>query len=343
MTPINPLGYGVAGLNILKALQEMSNVSLHMIGQPQVTNQADADSVRKGLETAQTFDPNAPCIKIWHQNQMAERIGSGKFIGFPIFELDTFSELEKHHLSCCHRLMVCSEWAKNVCVDQTRFGKDKVDVVPLGVDMDVFRPATPRNDEKTIFFNCGKWEVRKGHDILIEAFKKVLEHGENAELWMMCSNPFNSPEEDARWHQLYNHPRVKIIPRAETHKEVYNIMAQTDCGVFPSRGEGWNLELLEMMACGKHVIATEYSAHTEFCTKENSGLVTIKSVEPAFDGKWFFRQGNWAKIDSHEVWDLSMKMMRFILDKKGTVNESGIETAKRFSWKNTAEKILNAI
>ena len=87
--------------------------------------------------------------------------------------------------------------------------------------------------------------------------------------------------------------------RAET-QQVYNIMSQVDCGVFPSRGEGWNLELLEMMSAGKHVVATDYSAHTEFCTKENSGLVSISDVEPAFDGKWFFGQGNWAKISAHE-------------------------------------------
>ncbi len=80
MTPINQLGYGVAGLNILKALQAERSVALHMIGQPQVTNQADADAVTKGLESAKTFDPKAPCIKIWHQNQMAERIGSGNLL-----------------------------------------------------------------------------------------------------------------------------------------------------------------------------------------------------------------------------------------------------------------------
>ncbi|MQF98079.1 MAG: glycosyltransferase family 4 protein [SAR202 cluster bacterium] len=341
MAPINQLGYGVAGLNILKALQKRANVSLFPIGQPQVTSQADADAVRSAVETSKRFDAYAPCIKIWHQNQMAERIGSGKFIGFPIFELDTFSDLEKHHLNSCDRLMVCSEWAKNVCLDQTYV--PHVDVVPLGVDAELFSPAPVREDDKTIFFNCGKWEVRKGHDILINAFKKVVEHGEDAELWMMCSNPFNSPEEENKWLNLYSHPNVKIIPRAETQAEVYNIMSQVDCGVFPSRGEGWNLELLEMMSCGKHVIATDYSAHTEFCTKENAGLVTIKDTELAFDNKWFFGQGKWAKIGSHEEWDLSMKMMRFILDKKGTINQAGIETAKRFCWDNSASKIMDLL
>ena len=341
--PINQLGYGVASLNILKALQDKAEVSLFPIGQPQFTNQTDADAVRKGMETAQTFDPQAPCIKIWHQNQMAERIGSGKFIGFPIFELDTFNDLEKHHLNSCEHLFVCSKWAKNVCLYQTRLWPYRIHVVPLGVDAELFPPAPVRQDDKTIFFNCGKWEIRKGHDILIKAFEKVLQHGEDAELWMMCSNPFNSEEENSRWHQLYSHPKVRIIPRADTQAEVYNIMSQVDCGVFPSRGEGWNLELLEMMSAGKHVVTTNYSAHTEFCTEENSGLVTISDVEPAFDGKWFFGQGNWAKITQHTEFDLYMKMMKFILDKKGTLNEAGIKTAKKFSWENTVNQILEVL
>ena len=351
--PINQLGYGVAGINILKALYaEGVEVSFFPIGQPQVTNEEDAYAVRRGMRLAQTFDSQAPCIKIWHQNQMAERIGSGKFIGFPIFELDTFSDLEKHHLLACDELMVCSQWARRV-VTGNNFGYYKADgrpklppkthVVPLGVDVELFPPAPVRTENPTIFFNCGKWEIRKGHDLLIKAFEKVLGHGENAELWMMCTNPFNSPEEAGRWHQLYNHPKVKLIPRAETQAEVYNIMSQVDCGVFPSRGEGWNLELLEMMAAGKHVVATDYSAHTEFCTKENAGLVSISDVEPAFDGKWFFGQGNWAKIGAHEEMDLYMKMMKYILDKKGTVNQAGVETAKRFSWQNTAREIIKCL
>ena len=351
--PINQLGYGVAGINILKALYaEGVEVSFFPIGQPQVTNEEDAYTVRRGMRLAQTFDPQAPCIKIWHQNQMAERIGSGRFIGFPIFELDTFSDLEKHHLNSCDELMVCSKWAKQVCLDQLYMSPNghtyldadaKVHVVPLGVDAELFPPAPVRQDDKTIFFNCGKWEIRKGHDILIEAFKKLTEEHDNVELWMMCSNPFNSEEENARWNQLYNHPKVKLIPRTETQREVYNIISQVDCGVFPSRGEGWNLELLEMMAAGKHVVATEYSAHNEFCTEENSYLLPISDIEPAVDNKWFFGQGNWGKIDDAEVEMLTKLMQRFIKLSKGKVNLAGIETAKKFSWQNTAREMVKCL
>ena len=340
--PINQLGYGVAGINILKALQAQNvEVSFFPIGQPQVTNQADADAVRRGLETAKTFDPQAPCVKIWHQNQMAERIGSGKFIGFPIFELDTFNDLEKHHLNSCDEWMVCSNWAKDIIQSSVSF--KPTHVIPLGVDAELFPPAPARQDDKTIFFNCGKWEIRKGHDILIEAFKRVAEEYDSVELWMMCSNPFNSQEENNRWHQLYNHPKVKLIPRAETQREVYNIMSQVDCGVFPSRGEGWNLELLEMMAVGKHVITTNYSAHTEFCSQENATLIPIKDVEQAFDGKWFFGQGNWAKIDEEEVNLLTQEMNLFAETYKGQQNTYGIETARKFSWQNTAKEMVKCL
>ena len=335
MTPINQLGYGIAGINILKALQGQADVALHMIGQPQVTNQIDADAVTKGLEAAKTFDRDAPCIKIWHQHSMSERIGSGTFIGFPIFELDTFSDLEKHHLKSCDRLFVCSEWAKKVCYDI-----NLADVVPLGVDASIFNPAPPRNDQKTIFFNCGKWEVRKGHDILAAAFKEHLKKFPNSELWMMCSNPFNSPKEDKQWQDLYAHPNIKIIPRVETQQEVYNIMRQTDCGVFPSHGEGWNLELLEMMACGKQVIATNYSAHTEFCNEQNCFLIPVDDVEPAFDNKWFFGQGNWGKIDTAQITE---KMDMVASSARNTVNQAGIETAKQYSWENTARKIIEYV
>jgi len=340
--PINQLGYGVAGINILKALQAQNvEVSFFPIGQPQVTNQADADAVRKGMQTAQMFDPQAPCVKIWHQNQMAERIGSGKFIGFPVFELDTFSDLEKHHLNSCDEWMVCSNWAKDIIQSSVSF--KPTHVIPLGVDAELFPPAPVRQDDKTIFFNCGKWEIRKGHDVLIQAFRKVAEEYDNVELWMMCSNPFNSQEENNRWHQLYNHPKVKLIPRAETQAEVYNIMSQVDCGVFPSRGEGWNLELLEMMAAGKHVITTSYSAHTEFCSQENATLIPIKDVESAFDGKWFFGQGNWAKIDDEEVNLLTQEMNLFAETYKGQQNTHGIETAKKFSWQNTAREMIKCL
>jgi len=345
--PINQLGYGVACLNIVKALWDLDvEVSLFPIGQPQVTNKEDEAIVSRSIHVAERFDVNAPSLRIWHQNALAEHVGTGKHIGFPIFELDKFKPIEKHHIASCDKIFICSEWAKDVVVDQVPKNawdyrmEDNVYVVPLGVDATLFPPTAPTKKDKVIFFNCGKWEVRKGHDFLMRAFQMAYAHNHNMELWMMCTNPFNTEREEKTWRQAYNHPAVKIIPRAETQKEVYNIMAQTDCGVFPSRGEGWNLELLEMMSVGRHVIATDYSAHTEFCTKENCRLVDVYGTEAAYDNKWFFGQGNWAKIDESTIFDLSLAMQSFSESYRYEINEPGVKTAQRFSWENTARKIV---
>jgi len=351
--PINQLGYGVACLNIVKALwDEGVDVSLFPIGQPQVTNKEDELAVKRSLDVATTYSPDAPSLRIWHQNSLAEHVGRGKHIGFPIFELDEFKPIEKHHIASCDKIFVCSEWAKGVVHDQVEVWYDReppprkprlqdVDVVPLGVDANLFPPTAPTKKDKIVFFNCGKWEVRKGHDFLIRAFQIAHAHDPRLELWMMCTNPFNTEKEESQWRQRYNHPAVKIIPRAETQQEVYNIMAQTDCGVFPSRGEGWNLELLEMMSVGRSVIATDYSAHTEFCTKENCRLIDVHETEKAYDNKWFFGQGSWAKIDESIIFELSLAMQSFAENYKWKINEEGVKTAEKFSWQNTAQRIIS--
>ena len=346
ISPINQLGYGVAGLNILKSLSNLADVSLWTIGNPDAPPE-DHPVLRQSLQNALRPSFTAPCIRIWHQHDMGQFVGRGEKIGFPIFELDTFTDVERHHLSSLDRIFVCSEWAKDVCLNNNL--KNKIDVIPLGVDQNIFKPKES-SEEATIFFNCGKWEVRKGHDVLVSAFNKAFSEEDDVELWMMCSNPFYSPEENKEWENLYKNSklgqRIKIIPRQESQQEVYNVMGQAHCGIFPSRAEGWNLELLEMMACGKTVIATNYSAHTEFCTPKNCLLVDLENSETAYDGKWFKGQGSWGKIDQKSV-DVFADHMSSVhhLRKTGKLspNEEGVETARNFSWNNTAKEIINAI
>jgi glycosyltransferase involved in cell wall biosynthesis len=342
--PINQLGYGITALNITKSLHKNNKVSLFIIGQPQVTNQEDADIISECIKNSKFFDYNAPCIRIWHQNDMAQFVGRGSHIGFPIFELDTLDALERHHLSYLDKIFVCSQWAKDVLLNNNI--DKEIHVVPLGVDQNIFKPCEPNNNQKTVFFNCGKWEIRKGHDVLPAIFNKAFEVNDNVELWMMNSNPFLSDEETKEWQRKYINTKlgskIRFIPKKNTQQEVYNTISQIDCGVFPSRAEGWNLEVLEVMACGKHVIATNYSAHTEFCNNANSLLINITSLEKAFDNKWFFNQGNWANMGDDQI-EQCVHHMRNIHDQKKNgslgVNTAGIDTSNKFTWNNSVEKI----
>lgn len=351
ISPINQLGYGITGLNIVKNLSKLTNVSLWCVGNPQVTNQLDADIISNCLRNAVFFDINKPCIRIWHQHDMAQFVGKSKRIGFPIFELDEFNNQEKHHLNSLDELFVCSHWAKQVALDNLNLIDSQIHVVPLGVDGTIFKTSESNINNKTIFFNCGKWEIRKGHDVIPEIFSKAFNENDNVELWMMNSNPFLKPDDINAWKNLYLNSKlgskVRFIDRVDTHEEVYNIMSKVDCGLFPARAEGWNLELLEMLACGKHVITTNYSAHTEFCNKDNALLIDIDEKEMAYDGQWFHGKcGKWAKIGLNQI-EQAIHYCRMVHNEKQsnnlTVNKNGIEISNQFSWENSAKKILNYV
>lgn len=343
-TPINNLGYGVAGYNILKEIYKRdSSVSLYPIGNPE---QQD-DFIKSAMINTANLRLNRPFVKIWHQHDLAQRIGSGKYFGFPIFELNEFDKREQLSMLHCDEIITCSKWAADLVSSQI---DKKASVVPLGVDSNTFSPTRVNNSTKTIFFNCGKWEKRKGHDVIIECFNKAFNASDDVELWMMCTNPFIGDNNKA-WQKLYKESglgdKIRLIPRQEHHLDVARLMNMTDCGLFPARAEGWNLELLEMMACGKHVIATNYSAHTEFCTPVNSRLINVDKLETAFDGVFFDgSKGFWAELAKDQE-DAIIHHMRDIhsLKQSGDLvpNASGIETAARFSWENSVNKLVEIV
>ena len=90
MTPINPLGYGVAGTNILRSLNKSLEVCLFPIGQPEVTTERDGALVSEAIYNKGSSDPDSPCVKIWHEFAMHERVGRGKLFAFPFFEITKF-------------------------------------------------------------------------------------------------------------------------------------------------------------------------------------------------------------------------------------------------------------
>lgn len=346
--PINSLGYGVAGYNIAKQLAKKKGseyFTLFPIGQPEP--ELYEELIQYDWRKEEYLSLSDTCLKIWHQNELHETVGRGNRIGFPIFELNKFTNEEKLSIGSCDGILVCSNWAKDIIKSQTTV--QYVQVVPLGVDRSIFNENNNVKRPATIFFNCGKWEVRKGHDIIKECFEKAFSQNDNVELWMMCENPFLG-EKNKDWINYYKSSslanKIRFIPRQKSHRDVYNIMRQVDVGVFPVRAEGWNLELLELLSCGKHVITTDYSGHTEFTNRNNSREIEIDKLEPARDGIWFHGQGEWAALENKQKDQLITHMRELHQQKKDSeldVNLAGIETAIKFSWENTAEEILNGL
>jgi len=350
IAPINFLGYGVVGLNIAKALAKSNKVSLWPIGNAEA--HPDNHGLIKELMTnALHFNRYGASLRIFHQNDMAMHVGSGKHTGFPIFELDTLTSIERHQLNTLDHIFVASKWAKQVLLDN-QIGQDNgphITVAPLGVDTSIFYPNPVLENDTTRFINIGKWEIRKGHDFTIDSFNKAFSSSDNVELWMMCDNPFLE-DGGKQWINMCRtsklSSKIKIIPRQATHENVYYIMSKADVGLFPARAEGWNLELLEMMAIGKQVICTNYSAHTEFADESNSHQIHITDKESAFDDIWFHNNGYWAHLgdDQQSQYVEHLRNLHKLKQEKNLrVNHAGIETGKKFTWENSAKKLIKIL
>lgn len=345
--PINQTGYGVASINILSSLNKLGQkITYFPIGKPAVSSQEDYDLISKSL-SIENMNPQAPCLKIWHQFDLAHRIGNGKYSAFPFFELDTFNEIEKKHMTIPDQLIVASNWAKEAIRENGI--STETHVVPLGVNRDIFNPekiTKKRTDDKYVFLTIGKWEIRKGHDILPTIFKQAFPNEQDVELWILAStttNSYSSEQEVLQWKRMYESDnRIKVLDGVNTHYDIAQLIADSNCGLYVSHAEGWNLELLETMSMNKPAIATNYSAHTEFCTPDNCFLIDVTDKEKAFDGKAFIGQGRWAKIDQKQI-DQTIGHMRHAYSDNLTENPNGVETAKNFSWENSAKKLLGCI
>lgn len=345
ISPINSLGYGCVGYNILKTLHKRGHVvSYFPIGKPEWEGDPEAPGlIQNAFKNSELFDSGAPNVRLWHQNEMHMFVGKGKRIGFPIFELDKFNERERHHLSSVDELFVPSKWAKEV-VEKNGINVP-TRVIPFGVDTNVFfrdedeRAASYFTNDKTIFMNVGKWEKRKGHEELCEAFSRAFTPDEPVELWMMNDNPFIGRKND-EWKRKYIESpmgsNIIFVPRLLSQAEMRKKFNQVDCGVFPSHAEGWGLPILEMMACGAHIIATDYSGHTEYLSSAEATLIKPNGMEDAKDGLWFFGQGQWCTYDVEDLADA----MRHVHEAKqsgklSSINEPGQNLARQYSWDNT--------
>lgn len=345
MCPITPhTGYGVTSFNILKALIKNYNIDLFPIGSPQVQSQKDKDLIIECIKRGHTlYSQKNPCLKIWHQYDLASRIGSSKYGALVFFEVDKMNELEINSMNNTDCVFVASKWAKKVLEDNNI--TTKIVVSPLAVDTDIFKVSEqmPKKNSTYRFINIGKWEIRKGHDILIEAFNAAFTEKDDVELWMMNHNPFLNDSQNLIWQNLYSSSKlkdkIKFIPRVNTHKEVSQIIEQTDCGIFPARAEGWNNEILEVMAMDKPVITTNYSAHTEYCTKDNSYLIDIDNLVTAKDDHFFVNGfGRWAELGNKQIEQI-VEHMRYVYTNNIRDNKNGLSTVKQYTWDRTASII----
>lgn len=330
--PINSLSYGLVGQNIL---DNLTNYKLKPIGQfdPNEYNRF----IPYLINYNEILDLKQPSLKIFHENSLFDHIGKGTRIGFPIFERNSLTQEHIWNIQHQDIVLVCSKWAKEIIEPYNK----NVIVCPLGVSSNFIPGYIPNNEDKVIFYTQGKREVRKGHNYLHTVFNKAFSEYNDVELWMFTHNYFDTPEQTREFQSSYKKllgNKVKFFPRLPL-SEMIKWIHKTDCGIFLSRAEGFNMPLSESLAMGKEVIATYYSGHTEYL---KDGIKPIK-FSPAIDEKWFSGEFTWMEIEANEEEIIESLRNKYEICKNNRkINTDNINLMKNFTWKNTAE-IINGL
>ncbi len=149
----------------------------------------------------------------------------------------------------------------------------KVRVLRNGVDLEMFRPGDRLTIRKKLnlkgptLLSVGHLIERKGHDFVIGALTKLP----NTTLMIAGGGP----ERDALEQQasaLGVHDRVRFLGQIN-HDTLRDVYGAADALVLASSREGWANVLLEAMACGTPVVATNVWGTPEIVTEHAAGVL----------------------------------------------------------------------
>jgi tetratricopeptide (TPR) repeat protein len=233
-----------------------------------------------------------------------------------------------------------------------------------GVDPELFYPIE-ESGESGLFkiFSGGKFELRKGQDLVLKAVKILQQKYADIVLinswyniWpatmraMRYSDHINFELSGPNWHEQMRHicainningDKILTLPLTPNNK-MRELYKKTDIALFPNRCEGGtNLVLMEYMACGKPVIASFNSGHKDIITDDNSYPLRKMKEFKLFDNEKRLI-ADWEEPDIDEI----VSLIEFAYNNRDAIKAKGKsagEHMKKFTWEASANTLLNNI
>lgn len=230
--------------------------------------------------------------------------------------LDTicFSWLSKIIWSRAKNVVANSEGLKELALETRK--NQNIEVIYNGVDTELFYP----NDDTKEFFtviSTSRLIERKGINLLVEAFIEFAKKRDKVKLVLAGDGNLRGDLEEI---VLDNDMTKKVIfLGALSRKEMPELYRKSDVFVLPSLNEGMSNSLLEAMASGLAIIATDTGGTKELVSEKNG--VIIKKGE---------RESILKALEN-------LYAKRDVLEKK---KGSSRERAIQMSWEQMAEMYL---
>ena len=247
-----------------------------------------------------------------------------------------------------------TEWQRQCTIDQG-YPADRVKVVHEGVNGNVFCPGTDELERRALldkydiphdaftFMIFGRWDYRKSTKEMIQAWINTEGKEDNSYLILSADNPFSADgletTEERLKHYKLEHEKIKVLhfpPRDEYIKW----MKYGSCLLSCSRSEGWNLPLMEALACGTPAICSDWGGHLEFA----DGIAYKVQVPKELPPKQVYMLGDnhdlgvWGEPDFYNL----EYMMGYVRDTYDQAKSTTLKLSKYlrsyFTWDHAAQQ-----
>jgi glycosyltransferase involved in cell wall biosynthesis len=365
-------GWGVCGKYITKELSNVSGVTL-------VTNEfsfqdildefdfrfltgklisKEENEIVMKNEHHHVHSPVLQCIQDKSLVPILPNLKGTLNVGYTFFEdsnlLPSYIENGRKYFDT---VVAGSTWCEDVLREN---GLANVKTVIQGIDPSIFNPFYAEKEymcDSFVIFSGGKFELRKGQDIVIKAFKHLQDKYSDVllvnswfNLWpfsyqTMAASPYiRTSSMSGDFFSMLN--RVLYDNGIDSRKVISlpiypntmmaRIYKNTDIGLFPNRCEGGtNLVLMEYMARGKPVIASYNTGHRDILTDENSLKLTGMKYMPVQNNIDIPNIAQWEEPDIDEV----IGKLEWAYLNRDSLRATGIragEALGKMTWEKTA-------
>lgn len=263
-------------------------------------------------------------------------------IAFWAWELEEFPDEWVPCMNLFHEIWAPSEF---VCEAIRKKTSKPVRALPFAVtaeaNEDCGREYFHLPEDKFLFYmmyDSASVMERKNPKSVIKAFQMAFDKS-NQDVGLVIKMKSNSETEEAYLRkELEGYTNVYFIKKVLTKPQVDSLIKCVDVLVSLHRSEGFGLPLAEAMLIGTPVIATNWSANTEFMNSDVACMVDYKLVTLTEDIGPFKKGQRWADADIQQaaayMQELYEKREKDVLSKKAA------ESIKRTNGEERISRIL---
>lgn len=249
-----------------------------------------------------------------------------------------------------------TQWQAQATIEQG-YPQHKIRVVPEAVDSSLFHPLTAYSkmskrkelcskygipENAFIFMIFGRWDYRKATTEMIQCFNETFKDNKNVYLVISVDNPFSvdglKTTEERLKHYNLESENIRILHFPET-SEYIQWLQTGDIFMSCARSEGWNLPLLEAIACGTPTICSNWSGQLEFASDVSQlvGILNFQTPRNVFNIKEGIDLGLWAEPDFDHLCYTMEKMYSNYSEYLDHAKNKAVPIAEKYTWGNAAK------